>query len=63
MVETTSASQPASNLIPKRLISHPPAGEYAVMTIKKRVGRTTLYSPAPFFVQSHLRIPAYLEIS
>ena len=50
MVETTSASQPASNLIPKRLISHPPAGEYAVMTIKKRVGRTTLYSPAPFFM-------------
>ena len=50
MVETTSASRPASNLIPKHLISHPPAGAYAAMTIKKRVGRTTLYSPAPFFM-------------
>ena len=48
MVETTSASRPASNLIPKHLISHPPAGAYAAMTIKKSVGRTTLYSPAPF---------------
>lgn len=62
MVESTSASRPASNLIPKHLISHPPAGAYAAMTIKKRVGRTTLYSPALFFyIQSHLRIPACLE--
>ena len=50
MVESTSASQPASNLIPKHLISHLSAGAYAAMTIKKRVGRTTLYSPAPFFM-------------
>lgn len=50
MVETTSASRPASNLIPKHLISHPPAGAHAALTIKKRVGRTTMYSPAPFFM-------------
>ena len=50
MVETTSASQPASNLIPKRLISHPPAGEYAVMTIKKRVGRTVCVQSQEFFL-------------
>ena len=50
MVETTSASRPASNLIPKHLISHPSAGAYAALTTKKRVGRTTMYSPAPFFM-------------
>lgn len=50
MAGTTSASRPASNLIPKHLISNPPAGAYAALTIKKRAERTTMYSPAPFFM-------------
>lgn len=59
MVDTTSVSRPASNLIPKRLISHLSAGAYAALTIKKRVGRTVCVQAQDFFYGwNNLCIPA-----
>lgn len=64
IVETTSASQPASNLIPKRLISHPPGWRICSHDHQKENG-TYYYVPSCslFYVQSHLRIPACLKFN
>ena len=48
----TSASRPTSNLITKCLFPYPSASAYTALTTKKRMGRTTMYSPALFFLSS-----------